>query len=91
MGLDAGCGVGGLVGKVRVSEAGGSGFGGGRCGPFVFKKSGNTVRAYIYFIIEMSDKVHYKGRFIKQKVLNKRLKAVAAMAEAKKCQKSVLN
>ena len=39
----------------------------------------------------MSDKVHYKGRFIKQKVLNKRLKAVAAMAEAKKRQKSVLN
>ena len=39
----------------------------------------------------MSDKVHYKGRFIKQKVLNKRLKTVAAMAEAKKRQKSVLN
>ena len=35
----------------------------------------------------MSDKVHYKGRFIKQNVLNKRLKAVAAMAEAKKRQK----
>ena len=52
-----------------------------------FKKSGNTVRACIYFIIEMSDKVHYKGRFIKQKVLNKRLKAVAAMAEAEKRQK----
>ena len=34
----------------------------------------------------MSDKVHYKGRFIKQKVLNKRLTAVAAMAEAKKRQ-----
>ena len=33
----------------------------------------------------MSDKVHYKGRFIKQKVLNK--KAVAAMAEEKKRQK----
>ena len=55
-----------------------------------FDKSGNTVRACIYFIIEMSDKVHYKGRFIKQKVFNKRLKAVAAMAEAKKCQKSIL-
>ena len=39
----------------------------------------------------MSDKVHYLGRFIKQKVINKRLKAVAAMAEAKKQQKSVLN
>ena len=38
----------------------------------------------------MSDKVHYKPRFIKQKVLNKRLKAVAAMAErktSKKCTK----
>ena len=34
----------------------------------------------------MSDKVHYKVRFIKQKVLNKRLKAVAAMAKAKKRQ-----
>ena len=34
----------------------------------------------------MSDKVYYKGRFIKQKVLNKRLKAVAATAEAKKRQ-----
>ena len=31
----------------------------------------------------MLDKVHYKGRFLKQKVLNKRLKAVAAMAGAK--------
>ena len=39
----------------------------------------------------MSDKVHYKGRFIKQKVLNKRSKAVAAMAEAKKRHKSALN
>ena len=39
----------------------------------------------------MSDKVHYKGRFIKQKVLDKRLKAVAAMADAKTRQKSVLN
>ena len=39
-------------------------------------------------IIEMSDKVHYKGRFIIQKVLNKRLKAVAAMAEAKKRKKN---
>ena len=39
----------------------------------------------------MSDKVHYKGRFINQKVLNKRLKAVAAKAEAKKRQKSVFN
>ena len=54
-------------------------------------KSGNTVRACIYFIIEMSDKVHYNGRFIKRKFLNKRLKAVGAMAEAKKHQKSVLN
>ena len=52
-----------------------------------FEKSGNTVRACVYFIIEMSDNVHYKGRFIKQKVLNKRLKAVAAMAEAKKTSK----
>ena len=52
-----------------------------------FEKSDNTVRACIYFIIEMSDKVHYKRRFIKQKVLNKRLKAVAAMAETKKRQK----
>ena len=56
-----------------------------------FEKSGNTVRACIYFIIEMSDKVHYKGRFIKQKVLNKRLKAVVAMAEAKKRQKKCTN
>ena len=39
----------------------------------------------------MTDKVHYKGRFIKERVLNKRLKAFAAMAEAKKRQKSVLN
>ena len=39
----------------------------------------------------MSDKVHYKGRFIKQKVLIKRLKAIAAMAEAKKRPKRVLN
>ena len=39
----------------------------------------------------MSDIVHYKGVFIKQKVLNKRLKAVATMAEAEKRQKSVLN
>ena len=39
----------------------------------------------------MSDKVQYKGRFMKQKVLNKRLKAVAAMAEAKKRKKSLLN
>ena len=39
----------------------------------------------------MSYKVYCKGRFIKQKVLNKRLKAVAAMAEAKKRQKRVLN
>ena len=39
----------------------------------------------------MSDKAHYKRRFIKQKVHNKRLEAVAAMAEAKKRQKSVLN
>ena len=39
----------------------------------------------------MSDKVHYKERFIKQKVLNKRSKAAAAMAEAKKRQKSVLS
>ena len=39
----------------------------------------------------MSDKVHYKGRFIEQKCLNKRLKAVPAMAEAKKRQKSVLS
>ena len=38
----------------------------------------------------MSDKVHYKGRFTKQKVLNKRLKAVAAMAEAKKRQKKCI-
>jgi hypothetical protein len=42
----------------------------------------------------MSDKVYYKGKFIKQKTLNKRLKAVAAMAEAKKrkkqCPKHVL-
>ena len=52
-----------------------------------FEKSGNTIRACIYFIIEISDKVHYKGRFIKQKILNKRLKAVAAMAEAKKSPK----
>ena len=37
----------------------------------------------------MSDKVHYKGRFIKQKVLNRQLKAVAAMAEAKKREKKV--
>ena len=59
--------------------------------PRSFDKSGNTVRACLYFIIEMSDKVHYKGRFIKQEVLNKRLKAVAGMAEAKKRQKSVLN
>ena len=50
--------------------------------PCSFDKYGNTVRASIYFIIEMSDKVHYKGKFIKQKVLNKRLKAVAAIAEA---------
>ena len=35
----------------------------------------------------MSNKVHYKGRFIKQNDLNKRLKAVAAMAEAKKRKK----
>ena len=35
----------------------------------------------------MSDKSHYKGRFIKQKVLYKRLKAVAAMTEEKKPQK----
>ena len=35
----------------------------------------------------MSDKVHYKGRFIKQKGLNKRLKDVRAMAEVKKRQK----
>ena len=55
--------------------------------PCSFDKSNNTVRACIYFIIEMSDKVHYKGKFIKQKVLNKRLKAVAAMAEAKKTPK----
>ena len=34
----------------------------------------------------MSDKVYYKERFIKQKV-HKRLKAVAAMAEAKKRKK----
>ena len=39
----------------------------------------------------MSDKLHYKKRFIKQNVLNKRLKGVAAMTEAKKRQKSVLN
>ena len=39
----------------------------------------------------MSDKVHYKERFIKQIVLNKRMKAVAGMAEAIKRQKSVLN
>ena len=39
----------------------------------------------------MSDKVHNKGRFIKQKVLNKRLKAVVAMAEAKKRQKTWVN
>ena len=39
----------------------------------------------------MSDKVHYKGGFIKQKVLNKWLKAVAAMAEVKKRQQIVLN
>ena len=39
----------------------------------------------------MSDKVLYKGRFLDQKVHNKRLKAVATMAEVKKCQKSVLN
>ena len=55
--------------------------------PCSFVKSGNTVRACTYFIIEMSDKVHYNGRFIKQKVLNKRLEAVAAMAEAKKRRK----
>ena len=36
----------------------------------------------------MSDKVHYKAGFIKLYILNKRLKAVAAMAEAKKRQKS---
>ena len=35
----------------------------------------------------MSDKVHYKGRFIKQKALNKRLEAVVAMTEVKKRQK----
>ena len=36
----------------------------------------------------MSDKLHYyKGRLIKQKVLNKRLKVVAAMTEEKKRQK----
>ena len=35
----------------------------------------------------MSDRIHYKGRFIKQKVLNKRLKAVTTMAEPKKRQK----
>ena len=39
----------------------------------------------------MSVKVHYKGGFTKQKVLNKRLKAVEAMADAKKRQKFVLN
>ena len=55
--------------------------------PCSFDKSGNTVRGCIYFIIEMSDKVHYKERFIKQKVLNTRLKAVATMADAKKRQK----
>ena len=38
----------------------------------------------------MSDKVHYKERFIKQKVLNKRLNAFAAIAEATKRQKRVL-
>ena len=59
--------------------------------PRSFDKSGNAVQACIYFIIEMSDKVKYKGLFIKQKVLDKRLKAVAAMAKAKKLQKSVLN
>ena len=35
----------------------------------------------------MSDKVYYKEKFIKQKTLNKRLRAVAAMAEAKKRKK----
>ena len=39
----------------------------------------------------MSDKAYYKGRFTKQKVLNKQSKAVAAMAEERKRQTRVLN
>ena len=66
----------------------------------------STLAELVYILSQMSNRilslyhfhhncqikqVHDKGRFIKQKVLHKRFKAVPAMAEAKKRQISALN